>query len=197
MAINKPNNYENVKAGGGDFTPVELGGHHLVIKSVKEQQSKSGKDMIVVCFDLSSKDKQAGYFTQAFDDDIRADKKWPHQATQYIMTEDNEGNCSRGLKTFITCVENSNPGFEPNWGEGFCNSFVGKELGGVFGEVESEYNGKVNMRNELRWFVSSDKVADVKIPDTKYLANRPAQTPPANNGFVNIPEGLDGDLPFN
>lgn len=196
MAINKPNNYENIQIGG-DFTPVNLGGHHLVVMNVREQQSKSGKDMIVVSFDFSNKDEQAGYFTQAYNDDIRADKKWPHQATQYIMTEDTDGNCSRGLKTFITCVENSNPGFEPNWGENFCASFKGKELGGVFGEVESEYNGKINMRNEMRWFISAEKVADANIPDAKYLANKSAAQPTTDNGFVNIPDGMDGELPFN
>ncbi len=196
MAINKPNNYENVQVSG-DFTLVELGGHHLVIKSVTEQKSKSGKDMIVVRFDFSNKDTQAAYFQQSFDDDIRPEKKWPHQATQYILTEDMKGDCSRNLKTFITCVENSNPGFEPNWGEDFCNSFTGKELGGVFGEVENEYEGKVNMKREMRWFVSSDKVADASVPGAKYLSNRPAQPFSTNNGFVNIADGLDEELPFN
>lgn len=197
MAINKPNNYENVQVGG-EFTPVELGGHHLVIESVTEQKSKGGKDMIVVRFDFSKKDKQAGYFQDKFDDDIRADKKWPHQAAKYIMTEDFEGNCSRDLKTFITCVENSNPGFEPNWGENFCNSFIGKELGGAFGEVEDDYSGELKMKRELRWFVSSDKVDSVEIPAVKHLASKPTQEgTPIGGGFVNIPDGIAEELPFN
>lgn len=49
--MNKPNNYDNTQAAG-EFTPVELGGHKLIIKQVTETTSKNGKPMIVVLFDL-------------------------------------------------------------------------------------------------------------------------------------------------
>ena len=61
-------------------------------------KSKNGKDMIKVSFDFAKNDKQPGYFEKAFRDDIRPEKKWPNQATQYILTEDAEGNCSRSFK---------------------------------------------------------------------------------------------------
>ena len=85
--MQKPNNYDETQAGG-EFTPVELGGHKLVIKQVNETKSKTGKDMIVVLFDFADDDKQPGYFMEQFQNDIRPDKKWPNQATQYILTED-------------------------------------------------------------------------------------------------------------
>ena len=72
--MNKPNNYENTQAAG-EFTPVELGGHKLVIKQVNETKSKTGKPMIVVLFDFARDDKQPGYFEKMFRDDIRPDKK--------------------------------------------------------------------------------------------------------------------------
>lgn len=102
--MKKPNNYEETQVHG-EFTPVELGGHKLVIKQVEERMSRTNKPMIVVFFDFAPGDKQAGYFAEAFKNDIRPEKKWPNQATQYILTEDNEGNCSRSFKTFLTCVE--------------------------------------------------------------------------------------------
>ena len=108
--MKKPNNYENTQVQG-EFTPVELGGHKLVIKQVEERTSRNGKPMIVVYFDFAPGDKQAGYFTEAFKNDIRPDKKWSNQATNYIPTEDNDGNCSRSFKTFLTCIEHSNNGF--------------------------------------------------------------------------------------
>lgn len=37
--MRKPNNYENTQVQG-EFTPVELGGHKLVIKQVEERMSK-------------------------------------------------------------------------------------------------------------------------------------------------------------
>ena len=78
--MQKPNNYENTQAQG-EFTPVELGGHKLIIKQVNETASKNGKPMIVVLFDFAQDDIQPGYFTEQFKNDIRPDKKWPNQAT--------------------------------------------------------------------------------------------------------------------
>lgn len=40
--MRKPNNYESTQAQG-EFTPVELGGHTLVIKQVEERMSKTNK----------------------------------------------------------------------------------------------------------------------------------------------------------
>ena len=55
--MQKPRNYEETQAQG-EFTPVELGGHQMVIKQVTETKSKTGKDMIVVLFDFNQSDKQ-------------------------------------------------------------------------------------------------------------------------------------------
>lgn len=51
--MRKPNNYENTQAQG-EFTPVELGGHTLVIKQVEERMSKinkpiAGADGLMMC----------------------------------------------------------------------------------------------------------------------------------------------------
>ena len=108
--MQKPNNYEETQAQG-EWTPVELGGHKMVIKQVSEKQSQNGKPMIVVLFDFAPDDKQPNYFMDSFQNDSRPDKKWSNQGTQYILTEDQDGKCSRSFKTFCTCVENSNTGF--------------------------------------------------------------------------------------
>ena len=204
--MQKPNAYDETQAGG-EFTPVELGGHKLVIKQVNETKSKAGKDMIVVLFDFAEDDKQPGYFMEQFQNDIRPDKKWPNQATQYILTEDNEGKCNRSFKTFTTCVEHSNAGFSVQWGDKFCQCFKGKKIGGVFGEQMDYYNGEEKKKRVLRWFVSLDKVADASIPDMnetkaykehKEGSGMPNYGAPGDDGFMNIPDGLDSEeLPFN
>lgn len=61
--MRKPNNFENVQAQG-EFTPVELGGHKLIIKQVEERMSKTNKPMIVVFFDFAPGDNQARYFAE-------------------------------------------------------------------------------------------------------------------------------------
>ena len=63
--MQKPNNFDSIQTSG-EFTPVRLGGHHLIIKQVQEQQTKTGKDMIVVLFDMAAGDDQAEYFMKEF-----------------------------------------------------------------------------------------------------------------------------------
>ena len=200
--MQKPNNYENTQAQG-EFTPVELGGHKLIIKQVNETASKNGKPMIVVLFDIAQDDIQPGYFTEQFKNDIRPDKKWPNQATQYILTEDENGDCSRSFKTFITCVEHSNSGFTTQWGDNFEKQFKNKKIGGVFGLQMDYYEGKEREKRVLRWFISLDKVPDARIPDiseTKAFKNHKSGYPEgatsAGDGFMNIPDGIDEELPF-
>ena len=201
--MRKPRNYDDTQAQG-EFIPVELGGHHLVIKEVCEMTSKGGKPMIKVSFDFAKNDKQAGYFEKMFKDDIRPDKKWPNQATQYILTEDYEGNCSRSFKTFITCVEHSNKGFETQWGDNFEAQFKNKLIGGVFGPQMDYYDGREIEKRVLRWFTSIDKAADAAIPEMsetraykEHISGQRQASAPGNDGFMNIPDGIDEELPFN
>lgn len=199
--MQKPNGYEEAKAQG-DFTPVELGGHRMFIRQVNEKLSKNGKPMIVVLFDFAQDDAQPNYFMEQFKNDIRPEKKYPNQATQYILTEDENGNCSRSFKTFTTCVENSNPGFTTQWGDKFCEQFKNKKIGGVFGEQMDYYNGKEVRKRVLRWFISLDKVADAQIPDmtetNAYKAYKAGGGMSAPGGdFMSIPDGIDEELPFN
>ena len=204
MGVSKPTDYDKTPASSG-YEPPELGGHKLVIKQVSEKQSKTGKQMIVVLFDFAEDDKQPGYFSEQFANDIRPDKKWPNQATQYILTEDNEGKCNRSFKTFTTCVEHSNAGFSVQWGDKFFQCFKGKKIGGVFGEQMDYYNGDEKKKRVLRWFVSLDKVADATVPDMsetkeykeyKQGGGMPSYGTPGGD-FMQIPDGLENELPFN
>lgn len=200
--MRKPNNYEETQVQG-EFTPVEVGGHKLVIKQVEERMSKTNKSMIVVFFDFAPGDKQVGYFTEAFKNDIRPEKRWPNQATQYILTEDENGNCSRSFKTFLTCVEHSNKGFTTQWVDDFGKQFKNKLIGGVFGPQMDYYDGKEREKRVLRWFVSVDKASDAAVPDMSetqayknYKNGYPQGSTPTGDGFMNIPDGVDEELPF-
>lgn len=193
--MNKPNDFDNVKAGG-DFTPVELGGHFGVIKQLKETTSSSGKPMVVVCLDFDSNDKQAGYMTESFKADVRPDKKWPYNGTRWIVTEDKDGKCSKSFKSFITAFEKSN-NTTVQWGDKFEAQFKNKKIGVVYGEVEEEYDGKIQVRHQIRWFCSIDKVSTTPIPERQTL-DKPS-TPNGGSGssdFMSIPDGAEEELPF-
>lgn len=190
--MQKPNGYDEVQIGG-DFTPVELGGHHLIIKGVKEQNSKSGLPMIVVAFDFAKNDKQPGYFSDLFEKDIRPEKKWPNNGTQYILTMDSKdpSKTSKNFKSFITSFERSN-NCTAVWGDNFCDQFKGKKIGGVFGIVEDEYNGEIKKHHKLRWFCEDGKADGQQIPQEKLLNNSPKNS----NGFVNITDSTSEEIPF-
>lgn len=190
--MQKPNNYDNVQVG--TWTPVELGGHKLVIKSVKEQESRTGKPMIVIAFDFDKTDKQPNYFADEFAKDVRPEKKWPSNGVKYLMVYDGRTNeTSRDFKTFITSVEDSNKGFVTKWGDEFVSQFKNKKVGAVFGEVENEYNGKVTMRHELRWFCAYDKADSAAIPNPKLL--KKSAPAPGTEDFMQVNDSEE-DIPF-
>lgn len=197
--MNKPKNYDNTKAGGGDFQPVELGAHRAIIKQVQETESKSGKPMIAVLVDFAAEDAQAGYFAEQYEQNTRPEKKWPFQAVQYILAEDQDGNTSRSFKSFCTAYEDSN-GLTIKWGGGAAwgQQFKGRRIGVVFGEVEEEYQGEIKTRRRIRWFCDDHKTKDQQIPARK-LYKGPRSAAPANGGaeWMPMPDDFSGDmLPF-
>ncbi len=196
--MQKPNNYENTQAGG-DFIPVEFGGHYAVIKNVSERETKNGDPMVVVSIDFDKKDAQAGYFTDMFKKDVRPDKKYPNQGTNYITSE-YKGECTRGFKSFLKAFADSN-GLDVNkdikWGEDFCKQFKNKKIGVVFGGVEEEYNGEVKLRRKIRWFCDYRKVEEQNIPEAKLMNTSSASSSSSNhNDDFAVPEGDDDEIPF-
>lgn len=196
--MKKPTNYENTQAGG-DFVPVELGGHYAVIKNVSERETKNGDPMIVVSIDFDKKDTQAGYFTEQFKKDVRPDKKYPNQAVNYITTEYG-GACTKGFKSFMRAYAESNNIKEDaiKWGADFAGQFKNKKIGVVFGVVEELYNGEVKKRRKIRWFCDYAKALNQNIPAERLLdaKDKPAAPVEDETGFMKIPEGADEEIPF-
>lgn len=198
--MKKPNGYDDAREIGS-FIPVDLGGHYAVIKQVTEKDSQTGKEMIVVLFDFCKPDKQPDYFSNAFREDNREDKKWPYNGSKYIMVHDyqDSSKTSRQFKTFCTCVEKSN-NFDITWGgSDWGKQFKGKKIGIVFGEEEHEYEGKISMRRVPKWFVRFDKVAEAEAPAPKYIDGagpKQAQKESTDSEFMTIPEGADDEIPF-
>lgn len=157
--MKKPMGYDN--ASTGLWEPLEVGGHFLTILGAKETQSKSGRDMLVVQYDTSSKDKQPAYFQGIYEEGRY------YQGTSYIVLGD-EDWAVQGLKRFLTAVAESNPGFEFDWDNPSC--LKGKSVGGVFGEEEYlNANNEVRTSTKLRWWCKTDSVEGASIPRKKEL----------------------------
>lgn len=196
--MQKPNGYDETRAAG-EFTPVALGGHYCTIKQVTETQSSTGKNMIVVLLDFGKPDEQEGYFTNQFNNDDRADKKWPFAGSKWIMVNDynDSSKTSKQFKTFCTCVEKSN-NYTIQWGgSNWSRQFKGKKIGAVYGAEEHEYDGNISMRHLIRWFCNIDAVKDAKVPDAKLLnRTNAAPVPSSGNDFINVPDGVEEEIPF-
>lgn len=187
MNFNKPAGYDEVQTGG-DFTPIELGGHKLIIKKIEEAVSSNGNSYLRVSFDTAPDDTQPAYFTEQWKNDTRDTKKWGGVAT--VFPTDQEGKTSKTFKQFCTSIERSNNS-QIQWGAGFEASIVNKVIGGVFGEEEYlNANGEVKIARKLFWWRSVDRIKDATIPE-KRTVNKPA-----DDGFMEIPSGADIDLPF-
>ena len=158
--IKKPSNYDEVQVNL-DFERLELGGHKGIIKNVSEYTSQiSGNTSLKVEVDTDSTDKQPGYFQKQYDNDTRSDKKWSTGATKYVSLKEDE-NCVKMLKSFITSVENSNPGFSYDWNKD-VDQLKGKKVGLVFGlEEYQNQEGKLKTATKLNQFRSLDKVDHV------------------------------------
>ena len=190
MEFNKPAGYDEVQAGG-DYTPIELGGHKIIIKAIEEATASTGTKYLKVSFDTASDDKQPNYFADQYKNDTRDQKKWGGVAT--VFPTDKEGRTSKTFKQFCTSIERSNNS-QIQWGAGFEASIVGKKIGGVFGEEEyMNGNGDIKVAHKLFWWGSVDNMDDARIPAKRELD----KTDAASQGFMDIPNGLTGiDLPF-
>lgn len=183
----KPKSFDTV-AASLSFTPLELGGHVCVIKSVQEATSKSGKPMLKMALDIADGEPQAGYFKEKFANDTRENRKWP--CITYVVTEDKDGNASRNLASFVTSVEASNPGFVFPWDN--VELLRDKRVGGVFGlEEYMGTDGKVHKATKLFWFRSADKVHEAPVPKTKEYKAAQSSAKPA--GWADI---SNDDIPF-
>jgi len=195
--MNKPNNYDNTSIG---FTPVQLGGHIAVIKEVKKMQSKAGKDMLKVSIDFAQNDIQPRYFSELYKNDNRDQKKWPANATHYIMIEDQDGNTNRNFKAFITSYEESN-GIACQWTHNddiWCKQFNNRTIGVIYREEEDFYNDKITVKHKIARFCDQAKALTADVPDKKfYKGEYGTHTTSFEEDFVTVPDGLDAELPFN
>ena len=192
--MQKPGGYDEAKVSG-ERIQIRLGGHHCVIKQVTEKKAKTGKDMIVVLLDFDKADDQPDLFGTSFKNDDRPEKKWPFAGSKYIMVNDynDPSKTSSAFKTFCTCVEKSN-NCKITWGgNDWGSQFKGKKIGAVYGNVENEYEGRITMRQEIRWFCKTDAVDGASVPEDKLLPGSAASQPSQPTDFMPIP---DDEIPF-
>lgn len=192
MAFRKPKDYDDVRVGEPRILPA--GGYICKILKAEDTESKTGKPMLKVFFDIDEGEFK-GYFRDLFDgwkasaEDPKS-VKWAFNGTKWILYYDNEGKTNRDFKSFCTSLEDSgtkvwiNDTFD-------VNGLKGAKLGIIFRREEHEYN------NARSWRTAPIGFRSVKtIEEGTY--NIPAEKPLPEPVLTDTDsfEALDEDLPF-
>jgi hypothetical protein len=185
--------YASARAYTGENERLPVGGHVCQIRAARCDTSRNGKEMLVVAFDIKEGSEYDGFYKRRFDraKEKNLEAKWP--GLYYAVTTNAEGNTSPMFKGLITCIEESNPGYQWNWNEASLN---GKMVGFNFGEEEYVHQGSGEIRTAVKpmFPASVSKVKDGSVvPPQVRKVVAAASAGAASGGFTQVD---DDDLPF-
>lgn len=187
--------YNQVKAYS-DFPTLPKDGYILKIMGVSVQTNSNGKYLQIGCDIAEGEYKD--FFAEQYKNDQRSEKKWGCNFLLSIPKDDGsekDGWTKRSFKTFITALEESNNGYHFDWDE---QKFKGKLIGGLFNEREyQKKDGTIGRATNLDRVCAAEKIrkGDYKLPEDK-LIKKSGNNTSGMDGFVNVPEGTNEELPF-
>ena len=181
--MNKPKDYDRITIGWESVTP---GGHKCRIIKVEETTSSAGNQMLVVTFDLHEDDTQPKLFSNQYIADQQAgrDPKW--RGVQSVVTDERTEYGSANLKRFNTAVEESNPGFQVQWGPNYAAGFQNALVGIVFRlEDYTAPDGQMRAACKPFRFCRFDTALEVEAPERKTETPKQDQPDPyRTKGFA-------------
>lgn len=183
--MEKFSGYEEIEIKNFEkYETLELGGHVCKILRVKIETitPKTGNfkpwRQLIIDFDIAESDPQAGFYKRRYEKDVQKDvttAKWKGVFKVNIPRDDgseDDKKSKENFKRFITCIENSNNGYDwekSNWDE---STLVGKLFAGVFGIEEFLNNeGNVLYFTKCRFVRSVNQLEDITIPKVKLVDN--------------------------
>ena len=165
--MEKIENWNEVEAKGmEDFKSLPVGVYECIIRKAEiYKNDKTSKQSLKVQVDIASGEYK-GYFQKRYDNNTNADKTWDNNSTRYLSFE---GDNIAYFKGFITCVENSNPGYKWDWDE---TKLTNKKICGVYQYEEYEkQDGTKAVKVRLNKFRSLDKMKDIEVSYSVKLLN--------------------------
>lgn len=197
--IKKFNDYEQTKSYGS-FEQLPKGGYVLQIKGVETRTNQKG-EYLFISADIYEGD-YIQFFTREYKNQQSEDKKWHCNYLLNIPTDDGseqDGWTKRRFKTFTEALEDSNAGYHFDWDE---QKFKGKLIGGLFNEREYETNDG-QIRRATNWggvtSVESIRSGNYTLPKDRTIQRSytaPVPSIPASDDFMQLPDGLESELPF-
>lgn len=212
--IKKPQGYDEAQAYTGESLKLPAGCYVCRIIQAKVSKSKdSNRDMLLIAYDIDE-GEQKGFFAKKHKElkFHNPQAEWPGVYRQTM-----DGTSLSFFKGFITSVERSNHFTFPWDVQDNEQSLRGKKFGAVMGRKQKlSDRGNKYFITEIKQIRSLDGLKDATVPEDELLPDTPApafstavpQTQgasqnipyigqPGADGFMNIPEGIDDELPFN
>ena len=194
--MRKPNNYANTTAAG-DFKKLPAGGYVCQILKAEETKSSTGKPMLKLALEICE-GEYAGFFQllwreKKLGSERPTEVKYPNEGMAYILTEDQEGNCSRTFKALCTALEESGTKV---WSEkDELMPLKDAKVGVIFRREEDSYNGRTFWKTRPIGYRSVKRIldGDFTVPEDKYLPNNITGT-----GFQSVDSfsAAEDDIPF-
>lgn len=193
---------EAAKFTGSERLPI--GAYVCDVKNVQYVTGEDGySDKIEILFDIAEGEKK-DFFKKKYDSDESEDKKWKGRKSIYVPKDDGtekDGWTKNTFAKWVNSFEDSNKGYKWDWKE---EKWKGLKVGIVFGETGNVIDGREILYTEPRFAVSIDKVRDGSAPKAKFLSkngytgkkNSESSATSGSEGWMNIPEGTDEEIPF-
>lgn len=197
--IKKPQGYDTEQAVTWENRQLPAGCYVCVVKQVSMGTTQNGDEQINVLFDIAEGEHKGFYQSQ-----FNAAKMQDPKATWKGVHRQKTGDTSlKFFKGLITSIEKSNK-FNFAWDvEGNEKTLVGKKFGAVMGREQFlTDDGKKLFSTKIFQVRSLEGLKDAKVPEDKLLpegaapAKSPQYGPADKDGFINIPDGIDEELPF-
>ena len=185
------------------FEQLPKGAYVIKILGAKEEEGNYGPQ-VTIAFDIAEGEYK-GFYQKQFDSNTNEDKKWPYEAVYYLNVpqDDSKEYVWTNWNTFFADLEDSNKGFIF---DGDVKKLKGKLIGGKFHIKQTEYNGNVYDHTKLKWTCVAEDVRkgkagkmpnDALVGGSRSNRNTPAASGNSEmDGFVNLPEGAEEELPF-
>ena len=162
--MNKIQGYDEAQAYTGESRALPAGKYICEIKGAKEVKAKTGKKQLVLQLDIAEGEYK-GYFDYMYEFDC--DMKFDCGYAVHMPSEhNNEGKQLPFFKGMITCIEESNEGYEWNWDE---KTLKGKKIGVLFGREQYLMNGQKKWATKARAVRSIKGLEMSEIPQDKLL----------------------------
>lgn len=187
--MKKIQGYDEAQAYTGESRTLPAGKYICEIKGAKVVKTSTGKEQFVLQLDIAEGEYK-DHYSNLYAANIErngTDAKWNNGG---LFRQGYEGKQLPFFKGMITCIEESNEGYEWNWDE---KTLKGKKIGVLFGREQYMMNGQKKWATKARAVRSIKGLEMSEIPQDKLLDGSTSGFD--TSGFDNE-DVSEEDLPF-